>query len=363
MYRGAKSPFLVYVLVSSLIVASLPYQLWRAYASTITSAKIVFTTIEQSTTADQTIEFITPTGVAAGETITVTYPTGFDVSTFAVNNADLAVSAAGSCASFSDVTLAASPSGATWGVAVSGQAITFTSGTGTVAAGRCVQIEFGSNATTGAAGATFITNQSAAQNNSDPLVNITAGASDSGSIAVEIISGSTVSVSAAVVTSISCALNDTSAAFGTFTINTVTTADSTPVWTISTNATAGYVLSVKSAGNGVAAGLYSSGASYNIASATADLASASSGYGLQATKSDGDAGSATTTVASPFTATGTNVGTLVITAIPGSGTQVASASGPVANATVTSTLKAKVSGLVPAGSYVDTLTYSCSGTF
>jgi hypothetical protein len=232
-----------------------------------------------------------------------------------------------------------------------------------VTASHCVVIEIGTNATNGVAGDQQITNQTTVQNNSNAIIAIGGTMADSGRIAVEIINNNTVAVTGQVDPQISCAVDTNSAAFGTFTLATVTTASSTPIWTISTNATGGYNLAVRSQGNGTTAGLYSSLASYTIASATADLASASSGYGLQGTKSDGDAGSAATTVASPFTATGTNVGALVTTAFPGTGTSLASATGPVSNATVTSTLKAKVSGLVPSGSYSDTLTYVCTGVF
>lgn len=363
MSRGVILNFLRYYISLSLIFATLPFFSIQAFAASLTTMSIALSTIKQSTAADQTIQMITPTGVAAGETITVVYPTGFNLSSFAVGNVDMAVSSAGSCASFSDVTLASSPSGTTWGVAVSSQTLTFTSGTGTVAAGRCIQIELGSNATHGATGSTFIVNQSAAQNNSDPIINLTAGSSDSGSVAVEIVSDNEVDVSITVAPQITCSVDSNTTNFGTITIGSILTDSETPTWTINTNAASGYSLNVKSTGSGSTAGLYNSGASYTIESATADLSVAASGYGLQGSKTNGDAGSATTTIASPFTASGTNVGALVLTAIPGSGTQLASATGPVSNATVTSTLKAKISALAPTGTYVDTLVFVCTGNY
>lgn len=334
-------------------------------AATVTSASDVLSTIQESTLSNHTIQMITPTGVGAGATITVTFPTGFALGTFSVNNEDLAVSAAGSCASFADVTLAASPSGATWGVGQSGQVITFTSGSGTVAAGRCIQIEIGANALTDATGASIITNQTAAQNNTDPKILLTAGASDSGTIAVEIVAANTFSLTATVDPSITCSIANTSGSFSTLAIGSIATATNPPVWTISTNATTGYSLSVRSAGNTTSAGLYSSSAAYVIKSAdsteasTADLSTANIiGYGLQGTKTDGGAGSATTSISSPYTSTSNTVGRLQLTS-----QTLASAGGPVSSATVTSTFKAVVSGLVPPGAYVDTATYVCSGIY
>ncbi|MBI5466870.1 MAG: hypothetical protein HY975_01480, partial [Candidatus Kerfeldbacteria bacterium] len=124
-----------------------------ANAATITSARDTMTTLTDSANSSHTIEFITPTGLSAGQTITYTFPTGFTLLAEDANNFDFAISAGASCASFSDATLALTASGATWGVDVTGQVVTITSGTGTVTAGRCVQLEAGPVATNGATGA------------------------------------------------------------------------------------------------------------------------------------------------------------------------------------------------------------------
>ncbi len=335
-------------------------------AAAISTASDTMSTIKQSVNADHTIQFITPTGVAAGETITYAFPTGFTLLAEAVNNFDFAVSAAGSCASFTDKALALTASGATWGLDVTSQTITVTSGTDTIAAGRCVQLEAGTVATDGTTGAAnTIVNQTAVQNTTDAKIVIDGSMVDTGTIAVEIVTDNTLAVTATVDPSITCAVDGNIAQFGTFVTSTVDTASQTPIWTISTNANTGYNLSVKSAGNATNAGLYSSSAAYVIKSAdgsensTADLSVAATiGYGMQASKANGDAGSAASTISSPYTSTSDTVGRLQLTA-----QTVSSAGGPVSNATVTTTLKAKVTGLVPPGAYVDTLTYVCSGIY
>lgn len=335
----------------------------RGIAASITSARDVLSTMQNTVDSNHEIKFVTPTGVAAGQTITLTFESGFSLTSVDNTDVDFADGDSSNCttANFTENTLAASPSGATWGLGVSGQVMTLTSGTDTVTANRCVRFEIGTNATTDATGDQAINNPGS---NGDYTITVGGTFTDSGVMAVNIVTDNTIDVTATVGTSISCAVDNTSTAFGTFTVATITTAASTITWTVSTNATSGYFLTVRDAGNTTNPGLYSSGASYLIGSAdnsysnTADLASVSIGYGLQGTKTDGDAGSAASTIASPYTATGNNVGGFELTA-----QTLSSATGPVANATVTSTLKAKVSGLVPAGSYVDTLTYICTGIY
>ncbi len=98
---------------------------------------------------------------------------------------------------------------------------------------------------------------------------------------------------------------------------------------------------------------------FGAEASTSDLSVAAAiGYGLQGTKTNGDAGSSATSISAPYTSTATTVGRLQLT-----DQTLASAAGVVSNATVTSTLKAKVTGLVPPGAYTDTLTYVCTGIF
>lgn len=344
-------------LITSLFGFSLLLIPSGAIAASVTSARDVLSTMEDTVDANHEIKFVTPQGVQAGETITLTFEAGFTLTSVDHTDTDFADGDSNNCttATFTENAIAASPSGATWGVGVSGQVLTLTSGTDTVTADRCVRFEIGTNALTDATGDQAINNPGSA---GDYTVIVGGTFADTGTIAVNIVADDSIDVTATVSTSISCTVNNTATAFGTFTVATVTTASPTVTWTVSTNAANGYNLTVRDVGNGAAAGLYSAGAGYNIASATADLGAVSIGYGLQGTKSDGDAGSATTTIQGNYTATGTNVGAFALTA-----TDLASATGPVANATVTSTLKAIVSGLVPAGSYVDTLTYICTGIY
>ncbi len=335
-------------------------------AASITTAQDILSRSQTSTATQQTITFITPTGAALNSTVTLTWESGFTIPTHDALNYDFAFSSGGTCSGFTEQTLADSPTTTNWGVGTNTgtRVVTFTapSSSNNVPANRCIQIKFGTHASQGGAGAANATTPSGA---GDYTVTVGGTFGDTGTMAVNIVADDSIDVTATVATSISCTVNNTSTAFGTFTVATVATASPTITWTVSTNASSGYTLTVRDAGNGSNPGLYSAGASYLIGSAdnsfnnSAELSSGVSiGYGLQATDTDGDAGSATTAVQSPYNVSSDNVGGFELTA-----QDLAEATGPVANATVTSTLKAKVSGLVPAGSYVDTLTYICTGIY
>jgi hypothetical protein len=147
-----------------------------AQAANLTNISDTLSDSDVSVPADHTIQFTIPTGsagVTAGDTITVTFPAGFAMGSVAFGDVDLSVNGA-------DQTLAATPLGATWGAAVSGQVLTLTSGTGVATAGQVVIIKVGTNAT---GGVNQVTNSTAG---SYELV-VTAGAADTGRTRVAII--------------------------------------------------------------------------------------------------------------------------------------------------------------------------------
>ncbi len=106
------------------------------------------------------------------------------------------------------------------------------------------------------------------------------------------------------------------------------------------------------------AGLSSAGASYTIASASADLTPASSGYGAQVTSASQTSGGPLTSV-SPFNGTSNNVGALT------TGWQsLVNFTGPITGGSLVANLLAKSNSLVPAETdYSDTLTVSIAPLF
>ena len=125
-------------------------------AAALTTVSDTLSDSDLSVVANHTLSFTTPTGIAAGETVTLTFPAGFNMGSVAFGDVDLTDDGA-------DQTLAAVCSGGTWGAAVSGQVLTITSCTGTIAAASVVGVEVGTNATFGGAGTNQITNPGTAQ--------------------------------------------------------------------------------------------------------------------------------------------------------------------------------------------------------
>jgi len=319
--------------------------------SSLTALSDTMSRLKVSTASNHTIKYTTSSGVAAGQTMTVTFPSGFTIGS--VDYTDIDVSWGPSTGAENELTLAATPSGSTWGAAFSGQVLTITSGTGTITAASKVIIEIGTNATYQTTGDQQITNPSSAN-----TYTITIGGTfgDSGKIAVVTLSDDQFTVTASVDPTITFSLSANSTAFGTLSSTSVTTSSPNITLTVSTNAGNGYTITVKDAGNGTNPGLYNSDASFLIGSAdysynnTADLSSVA-GYGIQCS-------SASATCASPYNVSGTNVGGYELTA-----QNFATYSGAADNHTITLTSKAKISGSTPAGSYSDTVTVIATGNF
>jgi hypothetical protein len=183
------------VLQVTAAVVALAIVLWSlglssirfAEAANVTSFSDTLSTSEPSVVSDHTITFTTPTGVAAGQTIVITFPDGasdFDLSTIGAEDIDFA--------STSDYALSNSgPSGETWGVSTSTFSITLTSGTAVISSNATVTIEIGSHALFGGGSQTQIVNPAAGSYE----INVAAGASDSGSTRVAIVPVVTVTAS------------------------------------------------------------------------------------------------------------------------------------------------------------------------
>lgn len=377
----AKATALVTVL--SMFASSAP-----ARAATLTSMSDVMTRVKVSVLADHEFKFVTPTGVTAGQTIVVTFPSDFSIAaSLNETDVDLAEGSSGTCSSatFTEKTLAASASGTTWGAArTSGTVFTFTSGTDTMTAGRCLRIRMGTNAVSGTTGDQQVTN---ATTGGSKTISIGGTMADSGTFAVAIVTDDQVSVTASVDPSLTfnvgaeasataCAGtfagNGGTVALGTLTTGAVASSDASSVnhicSRVSTNAGSGAVVTVKSLN---AALKSTSTPADTVASATATLAAGTSGYGLCAGSAGGDSGKDSTTPAgatparaSPFngascTSSGHDVGALTTAA-----QNVWTLATPSQNAFFRMYVKAAISATVPAhNDYTDTLTFVATGTF
>jgi len=200
--NGGKASLSVVLTVSLITGVFALYMSTPAQADALTSVSDTLSSSAPDAASNHTILFVTPTGIGdtADTTITVQL-TGFTLGILDFNDIDLAVDDDAACdGTFTDRTLAATNGTDQWGVATSSDTITFSSpdaGSGEgIVAGRCVQIEIGTNAT-GGGGNNQVVNPSkvAAEGTADtPTIAIAGGFGDSGDALVAIIEGVTVSV-------------------------------------------------------------------------------------------------------------------------------------------------------------------------
>lgn len=169
--------------------------------------------------------------------------------------------------------------------------------------------------------------------------------------------GQTTSVTATVGSTVSCTTDGSTAALGTLVVGSVSTASPAITVTNSCNSGGGCTIYVNDAGNTSNPGLYAAAATGTplIASATATLEAGTEGYGIQATTTGAGTGAALT-LSATYNKASTDVGGLTIAA-----TEIASAASPFSAKVITVNTLAAISGLTKAGSYADTITYSCTG--
>jgi hypothetical protein len=126
-----------------------------AEAASITNASDTLSNSAPSQVSNHTIAFTSQNGMAAGQTIAVTFPAGFTIPALGVEDFDLN-------ASGTPQTISSTNGSGIWGVSTSSQTITFTSPSNVPqASSTAFVIRIGTNATTTLTGDTQITNPAA----------------------------------------------------------------------------------------------------------------------------------------------------------------------------------------------------------
>lgn len=379
MRRGGKAG--LFVRLTRLVVLVVTFSLLlpytpSAFAAPVTSFSDVLSTMKESVVANHTFTFTIADTWVAGETLTLVFPAGFTGAGFANtepedfditdDGVDQLMVASGGC------TAAALEIEITTTDIVDPIGFTFTrcATDATIAASSVVTIEIGTNAQSGASGNDQITNQTAAENVTDAKVTLAGGGgfTDTGTLALEVIADNDVTVNATVDPSITCAFTGMTTTFASLTTGAISTSDTSTTITASTNAQGGINIIVYDAGNTTNPGLYkSAGTTYLIGSAdsvyanTATLVAGTDGFGVSA--SSGGGSGAALTVDGRFDASGgaNEMGGLEVGA--GAAISIAAATGALASRVLTIVHKAAVSGLAPAGSYTDNITYVCTATY
>ncbi|MBP6856432.1 MAG: hypothetical protein KBC42_01360 [Candidatus Pacebacteria bacterium] len=339
--------------ILSLCVGFFPL---NAMAATITSYSVVLSRLKVSELSNQEIKFVTPTGVGAGGIITLTYSGEWSLTPITEDDVDFAIGTTNNCtsATFNEAATNTTPSGATWGIAKSGQVITLTSGTGTVTADRCVRFRVGTNAVSSGTGANQITNPTDVDDDDTVVVGGSFG--DTGTSAVDIITDDQVVVTATVQPTLTFAISDNTIEFGnlsasddTFADNAAGNATEVEAHTLAagTNAAGGYIITLT--GNTLTDGAKTITA---IGASNTATSVGSEQFGVRFTASGGSGA-----VTAPYAAAGFAFDSA---AFPD---EIAASTIPSATTTYSARYIANIASNTEAGSYSATLTYVATGSF
>lgn len=319
-----------------------------ATAASLTAISDTVSNLTVSAAASHTIRFTTPTGILNNKTVILTFDNG--TSTTGVTFSDVTVQDDGSSITVNN----GAPSGSNWGFSNSSPAITFTTGSGTIAAGSIMTITFN--------GTNKITNSSTPA--STTTLRISGNFGDTGVVSMAIIANGVVSVTAEVPSSISFTVSNNNIYFGNlrtaancFAQNTdpgfvscpTTTEAEAFNMTASTNATTGYTITVQ--GDTLKSGATNSISALAVATAPS-FGNEQFGLSIQATGGSGTS-TAPYSTAGQFAYTGTT------------GTAASVAGSTVASLTTTYSVRylANISPITEAGSYTTAHTYVATGNF
>lgn len=317
-----------------------------AYAAALTAKSDTMSSLKISTLANHDILFTSPTGVASGATIIITFPSDFSAAA-AMDFTDMDV-----LDDAVNVTLAAAPSGATWGaVRTSATVITLTNGTTVVAGGSVIRIKIGTNATNQSTGVRQITNPTT---NGAKTISMSGTFGDTGDIIVSILTDDQVAVSGTVAESMTFTLGATSVALGALSSSAVTSGTHTV--TLATNAASGLTLSYSGTT------LTSGGNTITAMSTAAASSVGTEQFGINAkdnaTPNVGAECSGTAPIAAAATGYSTADSFKFVT-----GETVISSAGGINSTSCTISYIANILGSTEAGSYTTTLTYNATANF
>ncbi len=333
-----------------------------ALAASLNTLSDTLSSVKVNTLSDHTIQFVTPSGVAASQNISITFPNGWNLGSLGATSTDFATSTSASCSGFTDALLTnGTASGLNWGVATTSQSITITSGTAVIPANRCVQIKLGSNAISQASGTSQITNPSSATSS---ILTIGGTFGDTGIITVNIITDDTVAMTGTVNQSLSFVISTSTIYFGVlgsggakFASSTNTSGDTSETiahtLAVGTNAPSGFTLSVRGQ---TLTSLQSASNTINaIGLSAASSTNAIEQFGFRAT----EAGGTGVSVASPYnfatsygySATATTSATL------------ATGSGATPTSTFSLRYVTNIAAVTEAGTYAANLVYVATANF
>lgn len=347
--------------IIALVVGASIVHVELAYAAALSNLSDTLSSVKANTLSDHTIQFVTPSGVSAGQNISITFPVGWNLGNLSTTSVDFATSTSATCSGFTDALVSNTASGLTWGISTTSQSLTITSGTAVIPANRCVQIEIGGNATSQANGTTTYTNPSTATTS---LISIAGSFGDTGIISVTILTDDTVAMTGTVNQSLTFTISTTTIYFGTlsssgakFASSTNASGDSTETIAhtlgVSTNASYGFTVTVRGQT------LTSQQNSLNTISAIgASIASSTIGteqFGIRATESGGTGVS----LSSPYSfSTSYGYGATATTS-----STFAVGTGATGLSTISLRYVTNIAAITEAGTYAANLNYVATANF
>lgn len=352
-------------------------------AAAITSASDTLSSSAPAASSSHTIVFTTPTGMAAGATMTISFSNqGFTTGTLDFEDIDVEDDGV-------DVGLANAASSTDWGATTTGvnAGWLFTVGSGAVTAGSIMTIQIGVNATASSTGDEDMgtPTKSAAQGTADIYtVSIAGSFGDTGDMLIAIIEGVAVSVtideslSFTIAGVAASACDDLFIVASSSVLSTATTVpfgtQSTPNTfihgchdlTVSTNASSGYSVTNETDTSLIAGSiLINSGTCDGSCTETATdtwAVATNNGFAQACNGIDCDADFTATSVYRNFAC----IGATTTSCLPGGGETAEafmSSSTAVSNTTTTIEYKLSFSGTQEAGTYTNTVTYIITPTF
>lgn len=344
----------------------------KALADPLEDRSDVMSRLGSSTAADvysdHTIQFVTPSGVASGETIVIDFPSDFDGSNHTngaldFNDVDLFIDDTpdGNCDGTTTNIVGAAPGASDWLAEFSGtdgRTLTITSGgaSAIVAAGYEVCVEIGQNADGGTANSQYINPTTTGAF----MIGLEAGV-DTGDVTVSIIENDVVVITAKVNETITFSISDYDIGFGVLSLSNARFATgSEPYGADGPTPASAHTMSVATNG--------SSG--YDITYRGLTLESGADDIDVDTIVGDEDgvpgseqfaisfSTSANAAIASAYQQASSNYSFVESTE-----TSFASELGPTDTETLSAFYLANISGLTPAGTYSTSITYVASANF
>jgi hypothetical protein len=344
-------------IVTLLLLPVLPFIAGKAHAATMARVEVRFDRMTSSTPTTGTVCADPGTTSTDVKTWTVTFPTGYTVSSTASNWQTTNIS----------TTNLAWPSGGTaWPNAtsatasISGQTVTWTNASAqTMNTGTLYCYNW-------TASAALTTKSSATSSNQGSVAtqNSSAGEIDSGNYNTATVTNDSISVTASIPQNFSFAIGACSSntdALGTLSTAGVNSSPTPCTATVATNAKNGWQAWAKDSTSG--GGLHSTSANYTVASTTpgtnSTITNAAEGYNMGVTSSHA-AGTGTISVAAPFVGGSSGKGGGLDTSLR----TVATSNGTASSDVLTLTNNATILASTPAATdYSDTITVVAAGLF